>query len=197
MGGPKVAVDSKSALVVVDVQKDFCRGGALYVPNGDEVVPVMNRYIEAFQAKGVPIYVTRDWHPKNHISFKAQGGPWPPHCVQNSPGAEFHPGLKMPAPAEILSKGDTPESDAYSDFDGTDFLLRLRSRGVRRLFVGGLATDYCVGSTVLDALHYGFTAYFLADGSRGVDVKPGDAARAIEEMIRNGARAITFQDLAA
>lgn len=195
MGGPKVSVDSQSALVVVDVQRDFCQGGALYVPHGDEVVSVMNRYIEIFEAKKAPIYVTRDWHPRNHISFKAQGGPWPPHCVQNSRGAEFHPDLKVPAGAEIISKGDTPPADAYSDFDGTDFVLRLRSKGIRKLFVGGLATDYCVGSTVLDALYYGFTTYFLADGSRGVDVKRRDSARAIEKMIRSGARSITLRTI--
>lgn len=195
MGGRKVSVDSQSALVVVDVQRDFCKGGALYVPHGDEVVSVMNRYIEIFEAQKAPIYVTRDWHPKNHISFKAQGGPWPPHCVQNSRGAEFHPGLKVSAAAEIISKGDTPPADAYSDFDGTDFVLRLRSKRIRKLFVGGLATDYCVGSTVLDALYYGFTTYFLADGSRGVNVKRRDSARAIEEMIRSGARSITLRDI--
>jgi nicotinamidase/pyrazinamidase len=188
-------IPEHSALVVVDVQNDFCKGGALEVPRGDEVVPPMNRYLRLFLAAKAPVYITRDWHPRNHISFRERGGPWPPHCVQGTRGAEFHPDLARPAAAEIISKGSDPEDDAYSDFQGTDFYLRLNSRRVRRLFIGGLATDYCVGSTVVDALYFGFEAYFLADASRGVEVKAGDSRRAIEEMIRNGACPVNFEDL--
>lgn len=190
----KVSLDSPSALVVVDIQRDFCRGGSLAVRDGDEVIPVMNRYLEVFKSRCLPIYVTRDWHPKGHISFQPRG-PWPPHCVQNTRGAEFHPGLKFPATAGIISKGCEIDHDAYSDFDRTDFVLRLRSRGIRNLYVGGLATDYCVGSTVVDGLYYGFKVFFLADASRGVNVKPDDSKRAIHEMEEYGARVITIQDL--
>ena len=191
----RVEVDERSALVVVDVQRDFCRGGSLAVRQGDEVVPVLNRYIEFFRARRLPIYSTRDWHPKDHVSFKAQRGPWPPHCVQNSRGAEFHPDLRLPATAEMISKGTLPHDDAYSDFDGTDFALRLRSKGVRKLFVGGLATDYCVGSTVVDGLLLGFQVFFLSDASRGVNRKPKDSEIAILEMEHYGARSVTMANL--
>ncbi len=194
MAHPRVLIDRQSALVAVDIQRDFCKGGALAVKDGEAVVPVMNQYLEIFQTRRFPIYITRDWHPKGHISFKPRG-PWPPHCVQNTPGADFHPDLNLPAAAEIISKGCEIDHDAYSDFDRTDFVLRLRSKGVRKLFIGGLATDYCVGSTVVDGLYYGLQVFFLADASRGVNVKPEDSKHAIEEMEKYGAQSITFRNL--
>src|SRR5215510_1124366 len=132
------------ALLIVDVQNDFCPGGALGVPGGDEVVPILNRWIEEAQRHNIPIYVTRDWHPARHISFKERGGPWPPHCVQDTPGAAFHPGLALPAETEIVSKGMDPEADAYSCFQaeteaGMPLAGALGEQGVGRLFVGGLA----------------------------------------------------------
>jgi len=175
------------ALLIVDVQNDFLPGGSLAVPEGDRVVPVLNRYIRDFTAAGLPVYATRDWHPEGHCSFAAQGGPWPPHCRAGTRGAAFAPGLKLPEGAVVISKADTVEKDAYSGFQGTDLAERLQAAGVRRLFVGGLATDYCVLNTVRDALAAGFGVVLLEDAIRAVDVKPGDGARAEAEMVRAGA----------
>ncbi|RLI36059.1 nicotinamidase, partial [Candidatus Bathyarchaeota archaeon] len=142
------------------------------------------------------IYATRDWHPPNHKSFREYGGIWPAHCVQGSVGAEFHPDLELPEDVIVISKATDPDREAYSGFEGTNLLEDLRSRGVRRVFIGGLATDYCVKSTVLDALRYGFETYLLVDAIRGVDLKPGDSERAIREMVDGGAKEITLSDIA-
>lgn len=181
-------IDKKSVLIVVDVQRDFCPEGALPVPSGDEVIPILNRYMEKFEKVGAPIYATRDWHPPNHTSFKAQGGIWPPHCVQNTKGAEFHPDLVLPKRTEIISKATNPEREAYSGFDGTRLGEDLKRRGIKKVFVGGLATDYCVKSTVLDALKLGFETVLLEDAIRGVDVRAGDSERAIRKMVEKGAK---------
>jgi nicotinamidase/pyrazinamidase len=177
------------ALIVVDVQRDFLPGGSLAVPRGDEVVPVLNRYIACGVAAGVPVVATRDWHPSGHVSFRSRGGPWPPHCVAGSPGAAFADSLALPATAVIVSKAADPERDAYSGFDGTDLERLLLARGSRRVLVGGLATDYCVRLTVLDALRLGFEAVWLADAVRAVDVRPGDGAAAERAMREAGAAA--------
>lgn len=181
----------RAALIVVDVQADFCPGGALAVRYGDQVVPRLNKIIEAFEGSGLPIFFTRDWHPPNHISFRSQGGPWPPHCTQGSTGAKFHPELRVPRDAGIISKGDRPSKEAYSGFQGTDLEARLRKLGVDGLLVGGLATDYCVKETTLDALRAGFSVEVLKDCVRPVDAKPGDGARAIAEMRKAGANLVT------
>ncbi|KYH41228.1 MAG: hypothetical protein AYL31_004880 [Candidatus Bathyarchaeota archaeon B26-1] len=191
----KVKIGKGDALIVVDVQRDFCPGGALPVPRGDEVIPVLNEYLERFRRAGAAIYATRDWHPPNHKSFREYGGEWPPHCIQGTEGAEFHPNLKLPSDALIISKATEPDKEAYSGFEGTNLKESLESRGVKRVFVGGLATDYCVKSTVLDALKYGFEVFLLVDAVRGVDLQPGDSERAIEEMVRRGAKRITLSDL--
>jgi len=188
------------ALVVVDVQNDFCPGGSLAVPEGDRVVPVLNRYVARFREFKAPIYASRDWHPPVTKHFEAYGGVWPPHCVQGTKGAEFHPTLALPPEAVILSKGMDPDQDAYScfqaqDVDGMDFAVSLGESGIQRLFVGGLATDYCVRSTVLDALHEGFQVVVLQDAVAAVNVKPGDGERAIEEMRAAGATFVTFDNL--
>jgi len=183
----KYTIDENSALVVVDVQRDFSLGGSLAVREGDKVVPILNEYARRFHEAGRPIYATRDWHPPNHISFKARGGPWPPHCVQGTEGATFHPDLRLQPETEIISKSTDPDREAYSGFDGTDLAQRLKEKGVRRVFVGGLATDYCVKNTVLDALKEGFEVVLLVDAIRGVDVKPGDSKRAVVEMVEKGA----------
>lgn len=188
-------ITDNSALIVVDVQNDFCPGGALSVPEGDMVVPVLNICIKKFIEKGLPVYFTRDWHPENHTSFKSRGGIWPPHCVQNTDGARFHTGLLIPHEATIISKGTDPGRDAYSGFQGTDLHSQLKKRDIKRLFVGGLATDYCVKSTVLDGLKAGFEVILLSDASKGVDVKPGDSQRAIDEMLREGAIKVTLRDI--
>lgn len=190
-----VKVGKGDALVVVDVQRDFLPGGALPVPRGDEVVPVLNRYIELFTGKGLPVVFTRDWHPADHVSFKGRGGHWPPHCVQGTPGAEFAPGLTVPEGAIIVSKATSRDKEAYSGFDGTDLHEKLQEFGIKRIFVGGLATDYCVKATVLDGLKLGYEVYLLSDAVRGVDVNPGDSDRAIEEMASAGAVAIRFEEL--
>lgn len=191
----KVKVDKESALVIVDVQNDFLPGGALPVPKGDEVIPALNRYIGVFAKVGAPIFATRDWHPPDHVSFKSRGGPWPPHCVQGTRGAEFHPSLALPKDTIIISKASSPSAEAYSGFEGTRLGEKLKELGVKKVFVGGLATDYCVKNTVLDALKLGFETFFLEDASRGIDLKPGDVKKAIEEMVKGGAAKIKLQDL--
>ncbi|MCX8171260.1 MAG: nicotinamidase [Candidatus Bathyarchaeota archaeon] len=185
----------KDALIIVDVQVDFCPGGALPVPGGDEIIPKLNEYIRKFHAAGALIVATRDWHPPNHISFRDYGGIWPPHCVQGTEGAKFHPGLRLPDNVIIVSKAMDPLREAYSGFEGTDLEKELRKAGVRRVFIGGLATEYCVKNTVLDALKYGFETFLLEDAVRGIDVKPGDVEEAIKEMVKRGAKKLTLQEL--
>ncbi len=183
------------ALILVDVQNDFLPGGALAVPNGDQVVPVLNEYIERFLAKKLPIFATRDWHPPDHCSFQPQGGPWPPHCIAGSLGAQFAPGLKLPENTRVISKATDPKREAYSGFDGTDLEQKLRQLGIRRLFIGGLATDYCVLNTVKGACRLGFEVFVLTDAVRAVNAHPGDEQKALDEMQRQGARFITLKDL--
>jgi len=190
-----VKLGRETALIVVDVQNDFCPGGALAVKEGDTVVPVFNRYLELSRKSGIRVFACRDWHPRNHRSFKAQGGPWPPHCVQETRGAEFHPDLKLPAEAVIISKGWRPEDESYSEFENTNLELYLKRGGIRRVLVGGLATDYCVKQTALDACRLGFETCFLTDASRGIDVKKGDSERALEEMKKAGAVPITLKNI--
>ncbi|MEM3745228.1 MAG: nicotinamidase [Candidatus Bathyarchaeia archaeon] len=185
----------EDALIIVDVQVDFCPGGALPVPGGDEIIPILNEYIRKFYAAGALIVATRDWHPPNHISFRDYGGIWPPHCVQGTEGAKFHPGLRLPENALIISKAADPLKEAYSGFEGTGLEEELKKAGVRRVFVGGLATEYCVKNTVLDALKYGFETFLLEDAVRGIDVKPGDVERAIKEMLERGAKKLTLADI--
>jgi nicotinamidase/pyrazinamidase len=196
-----VSIDpARDALIVVDVQNDFCPGGSLAVPAGDEVAPVLTRYAARFAERGAPVFASRDWHPARTKHFAAWGGAWPPHCVQGTRGAEFHPALALPAGTEIVSKGMDPEADAYSAWEaqteaGKPFAEALASRGTRRVFVGGLATDYCVKATALDALRHGLEVFLLEDGSRAVEVTPGDGARALDEMTRAGARRLTLSEL--
>jgi len=185
------------ALLIVDMQNDFLPGGNLAVPHGDEVVPVLNRAIGAFEAQGLPVYATRDWHPERHCSFHAQGGPWPPHCVAHTRGAEFAPALRLPPAATVISKATSADRDAYSGFEGTDLDQRLRAAGIRRLFVGGLATDYCVLNTVRDALRLGYDVQLLTDAIRAVEVQSGDGQRAEEEMARLGAQRFSLQGAGA
>jgi nicotinamidase/pyrazinamidase len=150
-------------------------------------VPVLNKYIDIFNRAGASVFATRDWHPPNHVSFKPYGGAWPPHCVQDSKGAEFHPELKLPEEARIISKATDPSKESYSGFDGTTLEKELRDKGVKRVFIGGLATDYCVKHTVLDALKLDFETVVLVDATRGIDRRPQDSQQAIREMIERGA----------
>lgn len=173
----------KDVLIVVDVQNDFCPGGALAVPEGDKVVPVINGLLALPWLK----VASRDWHPQGHCSFKEQGGPWPPHCIQNTKGAEFHPDLQIEKIDKIISKATTKEKDAYSAFEDTDLCSFLKQKGIQRVFITGLATDYCVRQTTLDALREGFQAVVILDAVKGVDVHPGDSEKALEEMREKGA----------
>lgn len=186
----RAAIAVGDALIVVDVQNDFLPGGALAVPAGDDVIEPLNRAIEAFERARLPVYYSRDWHPPNHCSFKAQGGPWPPHCIAKSDGAAFAPKLRVAMDATLISKATTAGVDAYSAFQGTTLAAQLIAGGVRRVFVGGLATDYCVRATVLDARKHGFEVELLGDAVRAVEVEAGDGRRALEEMLQRGAHLI-------
>ncbi len=192
-----IAPKPGDALIIVDVQNDFLPGGALGVPQGDAVVPVLNRYVKRFSQLGLPIVATRDWHPADHISFKQRGGPWPPHCIADTEGAKFASALRLPANVKIVSKATTRDKDAYSGFGGTTLKDDLQRGNVRRLFVGGLATDYCVLNTVKDARANGFDVILLRDAIRAVDVKPGDGDRAEAEMLKLGAIPTDVAALAA
>jgi nicotinamidase/pyrazinamidase len=188
----------KDALLVVDVQNDFCPGGSLAVDEGDAVVPILNQYMERAAAAHVPIFASRDWHPAQTAHFREFGGQWPPHCVQGTPGAEFHPGLRLPEGTVVVSKGMNPVDEGYSLFegkleDGRDALAALRELGVARVHVGGLATDYCVRATTLDALAARFDVFLLEDAIRAVEVQPGDGVRAIVEMREAGAVTETLE----
>jgi len=176
----------KRALIVVDVQNDFCPGGALAVAQGDEVVGPLNKLIEEFLERGEPVFKSRDWHPEKTKHFAAYGGAWPVHCVQNTKGAEFHPALIDDMHIRVVSKG-LGDEDCYSAFDGTDLALQLRRLGVEEVWIGGLATDYCVKNTVLDALKEGFQVKALENAMRAVELKPGDGEAALTEMREAGA----------
>ncbi|HOP40553.1 MAG TPA: bifunctional nicotinamidase/pyrazinamidase [Geobacteraceae bacterium] len=185
-------MDKDTALLIEDVQNDFCPGGALAVPGGDEVVPVLNRYIDLFLEKGLPVFASRDWHPDESRHFSGFGGIWPAHCIQGSIGARFHPELRLPDDAIVISKGMDPAEDGFSSFEavseeGRSFFDCLEERGIRHIYIGGLATDYCVKYTVLEALCRGFSVTVLLDAVRGVDLKPGDSKTALREMVQAGA----------
>lgn len=191
-----IRLSDKDALLIVDLQNDFLPGGSLPVPAGDQVIPVLNRYIARFARQALPIIATRDWHPARHCSFRLQGGIWPQHCIAGSQGAALAARLNLPPSAVIVSKATTLDNDAYSGFEGTELASLLHASGSERLFVGGLATDYCVLNTVRDALSQGFRVMLLLDAIRAVDVCAGDGQAAIAQMIERGARPLQFADLA-
>jgi nicotinamidase/pyrazinamidase len=188
---------AKRALMVIDVQNDFCPGGALAVPGGDEVIPVLNQCIKEFVAAGYPVFASRDWHPEGSAHFQERGGPWPPHCIQGTEGAEFHKDLALPDSTVVVTAGDDPDEDeGYSAFegkipDGRPLADALSAEEVDEVFIGGLATDYCVRASALDAVKAGFRTHLLLDAIRGIDVSPGDSGRAIEEMKREGVHVTT------
>lgn len=194
---PLIPLQPGDALLVVDLQRDFLPGGSLAVAGGDRVVPVLQACARRFAAAGLPVFATRDWHPANHCSFTAQGGPWPSHCVAGTLGAGFPDAFVAPAGTVVVSKGTQPGRDAYSGLEGTDLAARLRAAGVRRVFVGGLATDYCVQATVLDARAAGFDVVVLEDAIAAVELAPGDGARAIARMREAGAQVAASGALAA
>ena len=175
------------ALLLVDVQNDFCPCGALPVPQGDEVVAELNGWIDEAERLGVPVFASQDWHPEGHISFAEQGGPWPQHCVQGTDGAAFRADLALPESARIVHKGADVDQDAYSAFQGTDLATELADLGVSKVWIGGLALDYCVKASVLDAIESGFEVALIVEGTRAVNVQPGDGDRAVAEMVEAGA----------
>jgi nicotinamidase/pyrazinamidase len=183
---------ARAALLVVDVQNDFCEGGALAVPGADRAIEAANRYLEEAATRGMTIYASRDWHPAMTRHFRLYGGEWPVHCVQGTPGARFHDALRLPATTVVVSKGEHADRPGYSAFEGhtpegAGLLADLRRRGVDHLYVAGLATDYCVRASVVDALAAGLRATVLEDAIAGVDLRPGDSARALHEMRERGA----------
>jgi nicotinamidase/pyrazinamidase len=189
------SIENGDALVIVDLQNDFLPGGSLAVSGSEQIIPAVNRYIEKFNAHGNPIYLTRDWHPPDHFSFKHQGGPWPVHCVAGSPGAEFSASLSLPENFEVVSAGFLRDREGYSGFEETDLHVKLERAGIRRLFVAGLATDYCVLNTVLEALKLGYTVFLLQDAVRAVNVDPGDGDKALRTMQQQGAILINLGQL--
>ena len=180
---------TKQALIVVDVQNDFCPGGTLAVPHGDEVIEPLNKLIDEFLERGAPVYKSRDWHPPETKHFAAHGGTWPVHCVQNTEGANFHSELRDDPRITVISKG-LGDKDCYSAFDETDLATHLHQQKVEEVVVGGLATDYCVKNTVLDALKHGFKVKAVENAMRAVDLHPGDGERAIAEMRDAGAEIV-------
>jgi len=192
-----MANEKKKALIVVDVQNDFCPGGSLAVANGDAVVPPLNKLIKEFLEHGEPVFKTRDWNPAQTKHFEAYGGTWPVHCVQETRGAEFHPDLSDDPRVTTISKGIDENAAGYSGFDGTNLAQLLREEDVEEVWIGGLATDYCVKHTVLDALREGFEVKALADAMRAVNVSPDDGAKAIEEMRKAGAEIVGNEKKAA
>ena len=194
-------MSERAALLVVDLQNDFCPGGSLGVPYGDLIIPVVNRYLEILGRLRIPVFATRDWHPAETVHFNVYGGLWPPHCIQGTDGARFRPDLRLPDSAVVVSKGMDPTRDEYSAFnavtdDGRPLCDHLRELGVTRLFICGLATDYCVRQSSLDALAAGYRVTVLLDAVKGVDLAPGDSERALQEIVAAGAECAVIDEIA-
>ncbi|AJE03739.1 nicotinamidase [Geobacter pickeringii] len=194
-------MNKDSALLIVDVQNDFCPGGLLAVPGGDAVVPVLNQYLTLFRAKGLPVFASRDWHPPTTTHFRDYGGIWPAHCIRGTEGARFHPLLALPSDTIIISKGMDPARDDYSAFQGVTesgvpFPVLLKEMGISKLYVGGLATDYCVKESVLEGVRHGLSVTLLEDAVRGVELNPGDSSQAVAQMTSAGARQATLATIA-
>jgi nicotinamidase/pyrazinamidase len=192
----KIRLQAGDALILVDVQNDFLPGGSLPVPAGNEIVPVLNRYLTLFHLHGLPVFATRDWHPPDHCSFQLQGGPWPPHCIAASQGAAFPGGLHLPPDTFVISKATTREKDAYSGFDNTELDSLLKSAAAVRVFIGGLAAEYCVLNTVKDALRYHYATFVLEDAIRAIDTSLNHGG-ASEQMKALGAIPIRLEMLNA
>lgn len=195
--GEQLGLRAGDALIVVDMQRDFLPGGSLAVQGADDIVAGVNAYLAAFNARSLPIFLTRDWHPPDHGSFKHRGGSWPPHCVQGTAGAEWAEGLQVPASAHVISKGMEIHDYGYSAFSNVALFDLLRAEGSKRVFVAGVATDYCVRATVLDARKVGFEVILLGDAIRAVNREHGDESRALREMMESGASIFERSHLAA
>jgi nicotinamidase/pyrazinamidase len=186
-----IKLDKRCALIIEDMQNDFMPNGTLPVPDADRIVPVLNKYAEMFASKKLPIVATRDWHPPDHISFKQRGGEWPVHCVKDTLGAEFLKDLKIPGDATVISKATERDVEAYSSFKGTDLAKKLDQSGVKRIFIGGVATEYCVKETALDAIRLGFDVVILKDAVKGIQYSD----KAIEEMLSKGVKIAIINDI--
>ncbi|MDH4083598.1 MAG: isochorismatase family protein [Nitrospira sp.] len=192
-----IALTPSDALLIADIQNDFLPGGALEISSGDEIIPILENYIQRFQASSLPVFLTRDWHPSDHCSFVSQGGPWPAHCVAGSPGSLPPSSFAIPSSAIIIYKATDRDQEAYSAFQNTSLDRRLRVLCVQRLFVGGLATDYCVLTSVKDARTMGYDVCLLVDGIKAVNLRPDDGRHAEEEMIGLGAVPVRLEMLEA
>jgi nicotinamidase/pyrazinamidase len=190
-----VVLTPEDALIVVDIQNDFLPGGRLAVPYGDEIIDTVNCYVERFLAAERPVFATRDLHPPDHCSFLGEGGPWPCHCVAGTHGAAFPQALKLPDAVRIVSKAHEKDKEAYSAFSGTTLDEQLKRLAVRRLFICGLATEYCVFNTAKDAIACGYTVFLLQDAIRAIDAQPNDGNRAIEQMKEWGVEPITVRQI--
>lgn len=186
-----LAITDSDALVIVDVQNDFMPGGALGVPDGDKIFAALNPLTRRFGL----VVATQDWHPPDHMSFAERGGPWPPHCVQMTPGAELHSGLDQSSVGVIVRKGYDPSAEQYSTFDKTGLGDMLKCRGFNRAFLAGLATEYCVHDSAIDALNEGLQIVVLTDCIAGIDVNPGDSARALQDVSAKGAIVVPSTEL--
>lgn len=198
--GKTFALKKGDALIVVDVQNDFLPGGALAVPEGNDIISPLNGVIKKFRKENLPLFFTRDWHPQNHSSFLEHGGSWPAHCVKDTKGAAFASSINVPEGSVIISKASEADIDEYSglsgfDGDGNRLDEILKRENIRRVVTGGLATDYCVLNTVLDALDLGCEVYVLTDAVRAVNVKPDDGSRALQDMAERGARFLTSESI--
>ena len=176
------------------MQIDFLPEGKLPVPDGDQLIPVINEYIRLFKKANARIIASRDWHPPNHISFKPKGGPWPPHCVQETEGAKFHSDVKIPEGTLIISKATNSTKEAYSVFEGTELAEKLNTMDIDRIFFSGVATDYCIVNSVLDSRDLGFETYVLLDAIKGIEANKGDVEKAIDMMAKSGAELVTSSE---
>jgi nicotinamidase/pyrazinamidase len=192
-----ISLTPYDALLIADIQNDFLLGGALEISGGDAILPILENYIQWFQARSLPIFLTRDWHPSNHCSFASQGGPWPVHCVAGSPGSLPPTSFTTPPSAVIIYKAIDRDQEAYSAFQNTALSRHLRALSAHRIFIGGLATDYCVLNSVKDARTLGYDVCLLVDGIKAVNLQPDDGRHAEEEMIGLGAMPVRWEMLEA
>ena len=191
----RLNIGPNDALIVVDVQNDFCPGGSAAVEDGDVVARKMSDLALNFRSKEARVFVTQDWHSASHKSFTDNGGIWPTHCVRGTDGAKLHPDLKLPIGTSIVRKGADDQSDAYSGFDGTNLDAHLKRLDIRRVFVGGLSTEYAVQHTVYEALQKGYSAYVVTDGISAINANPDDDQRALDSMLMSGAQSVTTAEL--
>ncbi len=181
------------ALLIIDFQNDFTSGGALEVPGGDEIADPVRKLADHFDL----VFATRDWHPPDHASFETEGGPWPVHCVRDTPGAQFHPAMDDVKVDAVVDVGREREDEGYSGFEKSDLAQILRDHDVHEVYVCGLATDYCVRATAIDACAEGFDVTVVEDAVRAVEVNEGDAERAFRDMRQAGARVATSDEVLA